>query len=71
MKAWELIKKAGCNNLKCGDAQVSPFHCNFIINNGNATAENIERLADEIIKRVRHATSITLEPEVKKVGVKK
>lgn len=71
LKAWELIKKAGCNNLKCGDAQVSPFHCNFIINNGNATAENIERLADEIIKKVKEKTFITLEPEVKKVGVRK
>lgn len=71
LKAWELIKKSDCNNLKCGDAQVSPLHCNFIINNGNATAENIEHLADEIIARVRKKTYITLEPEVKRVGVKK
>lgn len=70
LKAWELIKKANCNNLKCGDAMVSPLHCNFIINNGNASADDIERLADEIVKRVKYATSITLEPEVKKVGVK-
>ena len=31
-KAWELIDKAGCRGMAIGDAEVSPMHCNFLIN---------------------------------------
>ena len=71
LKAWELIKKCGCDKLKSGGAEVSDLHCNFIINSGQASAEDIEKLSDEIIKVVKEKTSVQLEPEVKKVGIKK
>ncbi len=71
LKAWELIKKSGAQNLKVGGAEVSDKHCNFIINSGNATAEDIEKLAEEIVNLVKRKTYITLEWEVKRVGVKK
>ena len=43
-KAWMLIKEAGCNKLKVGDAIISEKHCNFFVNNGNAKSSDIEDL---------------------------
>lgn len=71
LKAWELIQKSGANTLKVGGAEVSEKHCNFLINKGNATAKDIEDLGEAIIKTVKKKTSITLEWEVKRIGVKK
>jgi len=71
LKAWELIKKSGAQGMKSGGAEVSEKHCNFIINNGNATAEDIEKLAEKVINLVKQKTFVTLEWEVKKVGVDK
>ena len=71
LMAWELVKKAGCDRLKHGGAEVSAMHNNFIINKGGATASDIEILGDEIIQKVKEKTSIVLEPRIKKVGVKK
>ena len=46
-KAWELIEAAGCRGLRVGDAQVSEKHCNFLINHGAASAEDIETLGEQ------------------------
>jgi len=67
-KAWELIDRAGCRGLMVGGAQVSEKHCNFLINTGAATAADLENLGEEVIRRVREATGITLEWEIKRVG---
>lgn len=71
LKAWELIKKAGCCGLKINGAEVSEKHCNFLINTGKATAHDIETLGEEIISRVKAQTSITLEWEIKRMGIMK
>ena len=71
LKAWELIKKSGCADLKVGGAQVSDIHCNFLINTGNATAKDIETLGDTIIERVKQSTAVTLEWEIKRLGIHK
>ena len=63
LKAWELIKKSGCDQLSVGGAKVSEVHCNFLVNTGGATAKDIETLGETIIKQVRDKTSITLEWE--------
>lgn len=67
-KAWELIEKAGCRGLTVGGAQVSLKHCNFLINTGNATAADLENLGEEVIRRVKEKTGITLEWEIKRIG---
>ena len=41
-KAWMLIKEAGCDNLKIGDAVISQKHSNFFVNNGKAKSLDIE-----------------------------
>lgn len=71
LAAWKLIKESGCGELKVGGAEVSDVHCNFLINNGNATAEDIEKLGDLIIEKVKEKTAVTLEWEVRRMGVKK
>ncbi|TAN46158.1 MAG: UDP-N-acetylenolpyruvoylglucosamine reductase, partial [Rhodospirillales bacterium] len=69
-KAWELIDQAGCRGLKRGGAMVSVKHCNFLINIGNATANDIETLGEEVRHRVKQATGIELEWEIKRLGRK-
>lgn len=71
LKAWELIKNSNCANLQIGGAKVSEIHNNFLINTGKATAEDIERLGETIIAKVKEKTSITLEWEIRRLGIKK
>ena len=63
-----LIEKAGCKGMINGGASVSKIHSNFIINNGEATALDIENLGKEIIKQVHEKFGITLDWEIKIIG---
>jgi UDP-N-acetylmuramate dehydrogenase len=67
-KAWMLIKQAGCDNFKEGDAIISEKHCNFFINNGNAKAKDIENLIKKVKKTVYSKTGVNLELEIKIIG---
>lgn len=68
-KAWQLIDAAGCRGLVVGDAQVSELHCNFLINRGNATAHDIETLGETVRRRVMEHSGVTLDWEIKRIGV--
>lgn len=68
-KAWQLIDAAGCRGLKIGGAQISELHCNFMLNTGGATAADIERLGEEVRKRVAATSGIMLRWEIKRIGV--
>jgi UDP-N-acetylmuramate dehydrogenase len=68
-KAWQLIDEAGCRGFKIGAAQVSEKHTNFLINTGEATAADLEALGEEVRRRVKEKSGITLEWEIKRVGV--
>ncbi len=68
-KAWELVERAGCRGLAVGGAVVSEKHCNFLINTGAATAADLERLGEEVRRRVLDATGVELEWEVRRIGV--
>jgi UDP-N-acetylmuramate dehydrogenase len=70
-KSWQLIEAAGCRGLKIGHAKVSEKHCNFLINTGSATAAEIERLGEEVRRRVREKFGIELRWEIKRIGVEK
>ena len=63
-----LIEKAGCKGMINGGASVSTIHSNFIINNGEATALDIENLGKKIIKQVQEKFGITLDWEIKIIG---
>jgi UDP-N-acetylmuramate dehydrogenase len=67
-KAWALIDAAGCRGMTLGGAQVSEKHCNFLLNLGSATSSDIEALGEEVRRRVRAKTNISLEWEIQRIG---
>ena len=69
-KAWALIDAAGCRGLRRGDAQVSEKHCNFLLNLGAASSAEIEALGEDVRKRVKAHSGVTLEWEIQRVGVR-
>jgi UDP-N-acetylmuramate dehydrogenase len=69
MKAWELIDNAGCRGLTRGGAQVSEKHCNFLLNTGGATASDLEGLGEEVRRRVHAMSGVTLDWEIKRLGI--
>ncbi len=68
IKAWMLIKEAGCDQYKEGDAVISKKHCNFFVNEGNAKSSDIEKLIKKVKKRVLEKTGKNLELEIKIIG---
>jgi UDP-N-acetylmuramate dehydrogenase len=66
--AWKLVDAAGLRGGRVGGACVSEKHCNFLINDRDASAEDIETLGETIRKRVRAHSGITLEWEIKRIG---
>lgn len=66
--AGKLIEEAGLKGARRGGAMVSEVHANFIVNTGNATADDIFRLMDLVRTRVREVHRVELEPEVKILG---
>ncbi len=67
-KAWKLIDTSGCRGLKNGGAVISNKHCNFIINENNATAADIEILGEIVRKKVFEKTGKKLKWEIKIIG---
>ncbi|TYC86428.1 UDP-N-acetylmuramate dehydrogenase [Novosphingobium sp. BW1] len=66
--AWKLVDEAGCRGLQLGGAQVSEKHTNFLLNTGDATASDIEALGEEVRRRVKEASGVSLEWEIQRVG---
>jgi UDP-N-acetylmuramate dehydrogenase len=66
--AWKLIDQAGCRGLRVGGAKVSEMHCNFLINDRNASATDVERLGETVRARVKAATGIVLDWEIIRLG---
>ncbi len=67
-KAWQLIDEAGCRGLREGEAQVSEMHCNFLINHGAASAQDLEKLGERVRQQVERKARIKLEWEIKRIG---
>lgn len=66
--AARLIESAGLKGYSIGGAEVSDKHANFIINNGDATAADIEQLIDFIQRTVLEQYGVELQHEVRIVG---
>ncbi|MBT0669418.1 UDP-N-acetylmuramate dehydrogenase [Novosphingobium profundi] len=69
--AWKLVDEAGCRGLQIGGAQVSEKHTNFLLNTGDATSADIEALGEEVRRRVKENSGITLEWEIQRIGTAK
>ncbi|MEI6032273.1 MAG: UDP-N-acetylmuramate dehydrogenase [Synechococcaceae cyanobacterium ELA739] len=67
-KAGQLIEALGLKGLSVGGAQVSPLHANFIVNTGNARAQDIDALIALVQERVQREHGIALHTEVKRLG---
>ena len=67
-KAWTLIDAAGCRGMTLGQAQVSPLHCNFLLNLGGATAAEIEALGEAMREKVRTQSGVDLRWEIRRIG---
>ena len=66
--AWKEIDKVGCRGLMIGGAQMSPMHCNFMINTGTATGYDLEYLGETVRARVLENSGIRLHWEIKRIG---
>jgi UDP-N-acetylmuramate dehydrogenase len=66
--AARLIEAAGLKGYRIGDAVVSEKHANFIINEGQASATDLERVLLHVRDTVARLYGIVLEPEVRIVG---
>jgi len=66
--AARLIELCGLKGFSIGGAMVSIKHANFIVNTGNAMAEDIEAVITEISKKVKKKTGINLIQEIRIIG---
>ncbi len=64
-KVWELIKVSVPLDKRFGDACISKKHCNFFVNEGNATFKDMNNLINFVSKKVLEKTGISLEKEIK------
>ena len=64
-KVWELIKQSVPLDKTFGDASISAKHCNFFVNEGNATFNDMNNLIKFVTKKVFEKTGISLEKEIK------
>ena len=64
-KVWELIKESVPLDQSFGDAYISQKHCNFFVNKGNASFEDMKKLINFVSSRVLEKTGISLEKEIK------
>lgn len=62
--AGKLIMEAGLGGFQIGGARVSEKHCGFVINTGNATAQDVRDVISEVQERVKDRFHVDLEPEV-------
>lgn len=66
--AGKLIMDSGLRGYRVGGARVSEKHCGFVINTGDATAEDVCSLMKHVTETVYEKFGVTLEPEVKFLG---
>jgi UDP-N-acetylmuramate dehydrogenase len=66
--AGRLIEAAGQKGRRLGGAMVSDKHANFILNENEATAADIEKLIGEVQAAVERTSGVRLEPEVRVIG---
>ena len=69
ISAGELIEKAELKGARVGDAQISLRHANFIVNRGEARAEDVIILMERVRDTIRERMGIDLEPEIEIIGL--
>lgn len=62
--AGRLIEASGLKGRCYGGAMVSPVHANFLVNAGNATANDVQQLMELVTMQVKKDSGVQLFPEV-------
>ena len=66
--AWQLVDAVGWRGKPVGGARFSEQHCNFLINDGTATAKDLETLGETVRAAVKDQFGVELAWEVKRIG---
>ena len=66
--AWQLVDAAGWRGKPIGGARFSEQHCNFLINDGTASASDLETLGETVRAEVKAQFGVDLHWEVKRIG---
>lgn len=66
--AGRMIEDLGLKGYRVGDAEVSPVHANFIVNNGSATARDVLAIIMEVRRRVKDEYGTELQTEIRFIG---
>ena len=61
------VEKTGLKGLRIGGAELSPKHCNFIVNKGGATTSDYFAVAKQVKSRVLDAFGVSLTYEVERI----
>jgi UDP-N-acetylmuramate dehydrogenase len=67
-KAWQVVELVGGRGFSIGGAQMSQKHCNFMLNTGGATAQDLEMLGEEMRTRALDQFGLDLHWEIKRIG---
>ncbi|MCK4525646.1 MAG: UDP-N-acetylenolpyruvoylglucosamine reductase, partial [Candidatus Andersenbacteria bacterium] len=65
---WLIEQIEGLKGKKIGGAMISEKHCNFIVNTGNAKAEDVVILISLIKQKIRSHFRVQLEEEIEYMG---
>jgi UDP-N-acetylmuramate dehydrogenase len=66
--AGRLIESAGLKGMRSGNAEISPLHGNFFINQANTKAADIRALIELVQKTVKEKCNVELELEIELIG---
>ena len=66
--AGRLLEGSGLKGMQIGNAMISSVHANFIVNNGEANAEDIKALIDYARQKVAEKYGVNLELEIELAG---
>lgn len=66
--AGQLIDQCLLKGVKCGNAEISPKHANFVVNQGNAKAKDVYSLIQQMKTKVKAKFGVDLIEEIQLVG---
>lgn len=67
--AWQLVDAVGGRGRRKGGARFSEMHANFLINDGTASAADLEGLVEEIRAAIAEREGVDMHWEVKRIGL--
>jgi len=68
LSAWQLVDKVGGRGRRVGGARFSELHANFLINDGTASAQDIETLVERVRADIAREAGVEMVWEVRRIG---